>query len=174
MKDHIDMEQKRYKELEKKYWQGETTIFEEEELTNAFLGGNKDISPALQSVLNEKLKLKAIGIDDSFETDFWAKVEDKEISLTRQVRFRDLFIRVAAAVVLIFGSALIWNSLTENSQDLTQTAHVEDSFEDPEEAFEETKRALLFVSQKLNKGKKPVKEIQRFHHSKMTIVGADD
>jgi hypothetical protein len=168
------MEQKRYKELEEKYWRGETSVFEEEELYRATQIEGSDVSPQLRAVLGERKTFAEINAGESFEEDFWKKADDNEISIGKRYQFSTQFIRVAAAVVFILGSVLIWNSLQEENLKPTQSAQLEDSFDDPQEAYEETRKALLFVSAKLNKGKEPVKEIKRFHDSKLTILGADN
>ena len=44
----------------------------------------------------------------------------------------------------------------------TMYASAEDTFEDPELAYQEMRKALLFASQKLNKGSAPLSELKKF------------
>ncbi|MCH2214648.1 MAG: hypothetical protein MK086_05705 [Flavobacteriales bacterium] len=160
--------------LEEKYWNGETSLEEERLLKNA--ASQKD--PALSREIvdlfkaceDETMELK---LDESFDQEFWSKVEDQPRVI--KGNFGTLnFIRYAAAAVVIFClSATIWYSLGDSSSESQMSASSQEKFESPEEAFEEAKKALSFASAKMNKAKKPVRKIEKFHQATLSVSGMD-
>jgi|GEM_PF-1227001 len=165
------------KQLEEKYWLGETTLEEERELKSAAQNTPETLSPEfiqLVASLNDEIANEDIKLDDSFESEFWDAVEGKEEPKTIRGRFTPLeFVRyAAAAVVLVCFSFAIWYAVGETSPEgAVASVNQQEQFESPEEAFEEAKKALTFASSRLNKAKKPLEKIEKFHQATMSVAG---
>ncbi len=118
-------------ELLEKYWATETTPEEEAQLHAAFEKDDNSVQAAYFRFLNAES----------------AKVMTTSVSSVRQAKHIVLkrAMSIAAAVlVLIVAGFLIQRSMIS---DIQATA---DSYEDPMEAYEEAKQALLMVSEKFN------------------------
>jgi predicted RNase H-like HicB family nuclease len=167
----------RLKQLEEKYWQGETTLEEERELKSAAEKSPEALSPEfiqLVDSLKDEIENENVKLDDSFESEFWEAVEEKKDSKIIRGRFTPLeFVRyAAAAVVIVCFSFAIWYAVGETSPEgAVASVNQQEQFESPEEAFEEAKKALTFASSKLNKAKKPLEKIEKFHQATMSVAG---
>lgn len=168
----------RIKRLEEKYWMGETSLEEERELKSLSKSNPDSLSPEFNQLvdsLSEQLDNSEVRLDDSFDSEFWAAVEEKEDPKIIRGRFTTLeFVRyAAAAVVILCFSFAIWSALGETNQaGVVASINQEEQFESPEEAFEEAKQALSFASSKLNKAKKPIQKIEKFHQATLSIAGS--
>lgn len=119
-----------------KYWEGETTL-EEEHLLR--IQAQQDTSPEadyfrqLAGLQSMRSKLKASDITGQVSTPV--------------VRPLYRFIAAAAAVLVLVLSGV---GLYRYSQEMNTPVATSESFDSPEEALEEVKLALAFVSQKMN------------------------
>ena len=167
------MDKTRLTYLEKRYWAGETSLDEERELKEAIRNDSEGASEELVSLFQELNRNTEKELDADFDSVFWNSVESDNSGA--RIFTLSLFLRYAAVGVILLGLTFaVWNIiLNENSPKGTPEAAIAqaDTFDDPEVAFEETKRALMFASQKLNKGKEPIKEIKRFYNAKLSIAG---
>jgi hypothetical protein len=77
----------------------------------------------------------------------------------------------AVFVILLSIGALLINRQMNSSDTITATKQivVEDTFEDPQLAYEETKKALLLISSKLNKGNTYAVEFVKFSQSQENL-----
>jgi hypothetical protein len=169
------MNNMRLKLLEEKYWQGETSLEEENELKSAALNGEEGLSPEFTDLVKSlREDDEAPSLDSSFDDAFWAAVNEKEDPKIIKRNFTPLHMvrYAAAAVVLLCFSAGIWYALAENDHsEAVATTVVESEFESPEAAFEEAKKALSFASAKMNKAKEPVQKIEKFHQATLSVAG---
>lgn len=149
---------KELKALLDKYWNGKSDIDEEKALKQ-FLS-DRDASPDtdffryLNESSNERIQ----------DTDFDRKVLS-EIGLLKKPRGRNFLMnwRVAAVVALLLAASVVFKFGMLERQANEET--LADTYEDPEKAFEETKKALLFISSKLNEGSEYTQEIGKFSES---------
>lgn len=165
-----------YKNLEEKYWAGETNLIEDSAIEQAIKESPEVFSPELVSVFKAKAVVTDMSLGNEFENEFWDKVDNQGKS--QGFTFHH-FMRYAAVGIVILGLAYIFTLLiqTDESTSPSQVAEieiVEDTYESPEEAFEEAKKALMMASGKLNKGQEKIKEIKRFHEAKLTVMGAEE
>lgn len=167
----------RIKKLELKYWQGETTLEEERELKSAARNMHEALSPEfvnLAGSIIDEAENASVQLDESFESEFWAAVEEKNDPKIIRGRFTPLeFVRyAAAAVVFLCFSFAIWYAVGETKQSgMTAAVNQEETLQSPEDAFEEAKQALSFASSKLNKAKEPVQKIEKFHQATLSVAG---
>ncbi len=135
------MEKDRINELLNRYWEGETTIEEEKHLRGYFNGSDVDAELSLYTPL------------------FKAFTDEAQVTLNRQIpspvpvpKVRVLSLRKllqVAAVFLLFGT--LFYLLEMRPQRADEMAYA-DTFDDPNEAYAEVKKALLMISIKMNKG----------------------
>lgn len=165
---------RKYRELEEKYWAGETNLIEDSAIARGIKENPEHFSQELKSVFNAKAAVAGMKLDDDFEREFWENIDGKTENKGFSVYH---FMRYAAAGILIFGLAYVFTLLIQTDQsaspdEVAEIEIVEDTYESPEQAFEEAKKALMMASGKLNKGQEKIKEIKRFHDAKLTVMGA--
>jgi len=139
------MELHNIESLLEKYFQGETSIAEENELRNYF--SSADVAQHL-------IQYKPL-----FSYFIHAKEEKsaKQIPLQSKKRYV-AWLSVAASVVVLLGVAFTWFN-NPPQEDLG-------SFDDPEIAFRETKRALALLSGNVNKGIESMQYVQEYENTK--------
>ncbi|NEN25753.1 hypothetical protein G3O08_19875 [Cryomorpha ignava] len=169
------MDSNRLKLLEKRYWAGESSLDEEHELKEAVRNDADGVSFELVSLFQEIAQNKDQILDADFDSDFWQKANNEKGKGGARIFTLSLFMRYAAVGIILFGITFaLWNIVLKDEpvEAIAQTEMTTgDTYNDPQVAFEETKRALLFASEKLNKGKEPIKEIKRFYNAKVSIAG---
>lgn len=130
--------------LLEKYWNGETSLQEEQQLLQEMAGSNKEEARYFDMLAEARSQKSKLSIED-----IKAFNQNQRPASARPV-IRPLYrwIASAAAVVaFVAAGAGLWNY----SQQATQAAQMAETFEDPYEAYEEVREALAFVSAKLNK-----------------------
>lgn len=166
------MDLDRIETLLEKYWECETSVEEEKELTEFFAGEQvpekwRSFKPLFQYYQQER---KADALDGMFDETIIAQIEPKR-SFPRTGNLKKLFYNVArvAAVGLIIAIAGYY--LREDYK--TTTAEL-GTFDDPKEAYEETKKALMMISKNFNKGRKQAQKVSVFNEAREKIRKDDD
>jgi len=160
------MDYERIKSLLEKYWSCETTLEEEEYLREQL--SRDDLPQDLREFasLFRYFKIqKDVKTQDGFEDRIIDTLSSKNKSGKR--RYLSIFYKVAAAVILLlFVFTIHQRFITVRDK---ATTLVQDTFEDPEKALEETKKALMLVSEKWNKGKNNIVKLSEFKKAEKTI-----
>jgi hypothetical protein len=145
------MELKLVEQLLEQYFQGETTIAEEKQL-KAYFSSN-DVAPHLA---------KYQALFGYFETQKETQFEQKLLLQPRK-QFTVKWIGIAASFVVLFGLATFYFSTSEPKQEDLGT------YNNPEEAFAATQKALLMVSEQVNIGMESVVYLEEYEKTKKTI-----
>ena len=145
------MELKLVEQLLEKYFQGATTIAEEKQL-KAYFSSN-DLAPHL---------VKYQSLFGYFEMQKGTQFEQKLPLLPRKQRIVK-WIGIAASFVVLFGLATFYFYPSEPKQEDLGT------FDNPEEAFAATQKALLMVSEQVNVGMESVTYLEEYEKTKKTI-----
>jgi hypothetical protein len=145
------MELKLVEQLLEKYFQGATTIAEEKQL-KAYFSSN-DLAPHL---------VKYQSLFGYFEMQKGTQFEQKLPLLPRKQRIVK-WIGIAASFVVLFGLATFYFYPSEPKQEDLGT------FDNPEEAFAATHKALLMVSEQVNVGMESVVYLEEYEKTKKTI-----
>lgn len=133
-----------------KYWDAETTLQEERALKAYFnsdeIHAEHEPFKAMFQYFGEE---KELGI--SLEKAL-AKLPTNETSIPEKkagkvIAFRKWGLSIAASLVMIFSAVGVWNYYSGDSQEIYV-----DTYENPEQALQETLDALAFLSKKMNKG----------------------
>lgn len=164
--------EKQYQLLEAKYWAGESNLLEEAALFKAVEEQPQYFSEEIKSIQRNRQMLNSSHLPEDFEMDFWTEVE--KVESKNNFNLSD-FLRYAAVGIILLGIGYLFTQLLPDRSESQNVAIVEetiteDTYESPEEAFEEAKKALLMASGKLNQGEEKITEIKRFHQAKITVM----
>lgn len=145
------MELKLVEQLLEKYFQAETTIAEEKEL-KAYFSSN-DVAPHLA---------KYQALFGYFETQKETQFEQK-LPLQPRKQNAVKWIGIAASFVVLFGLATFYFYPSEPKHEDLGT------YDNPEEAFAATQKALLMVSEQVNIGMESVVYLEEYEKTTKTI-----
>ena len=142
------------KDLLEKYHNGETTLEEEKQLQEFF--SQTDI-PANLNIYKHQFQFfidshKESIPDSDFEKKVLTRLNDIEKIPQTKSRNNYLYIvtGIAASILFVIGLSFQFGDIDFMKQ--AEVTQIEDTYKDPEKAYEETKKTLLFVSKKLNQG----------------------
>jgi hypothetical protein len=143
------MESDRIEILLKKYFQGETSIAEEQQLQSYF--SSSDVAQHLEQYV------------PMFCYFSEAKMQKSARQVPLQPRKRNIvaWLSVAASAVVLLGIGITWFT-QDKPQDLG-------TYDNPEVALRETKKALALLSGNVNKGIESVQYVQEYEDSKNLI-----
>lgn len=159
------MDSKRIEELLKKYWECETSLEEEQMLRDYFISDTsaeqfRDASTLFRYFEQQKKK----SLHDTFIDDVAIK-RLKKNSEGRQVNLIRNSLRIAAGIVVLMTA--IWFVRSEIRK--TTPAEMIDTYDDPQLAFEETKKALLMISKSFGTAEEQVKKVNLFNEAQEQI-----
>ena len=155
------MDYNNIKQILEKYWEGETSLQEENLLHEYFNSDDvveelKDVQPMFQYFKEEQTTRIE---NPNFDEVLLAQLEETVVQPMRPVyNRRNRIIRLvasAAAIVLIaFSGLFIYQEMDNGGQiaETEKTLQLEDLTEEERKAYEQTKAALAFVSAKMNRG----------------------
>lgn len=165
------MDSKKIDQLLEKYWECQTSLEEESTLKEYFNAGvieekHKEVAPLFQYYTIEKKEGQLSGM---FDEQVLAAIEKEGMPIKKKGKvisfFSDIAKVAAVGLILITAGYFIKEEVEkENTQPL-----LSDTFEDPQKAFEETKKALKLISDNFNKGRKQAKKISTFNQAQDKI-----
>jgi len=137
--------------LLEKYFEGETTIAEENELKIYF--SSSDVAQHLEHYR---------GMFGYFSAAKDQKFEETQpkMKLVQDKKQKMAWLSIAASIVILLGVFAFYNQ--NMNQDLG-------TFDDPEKAFEETQKALNLLSRKVNVGVEGMQYVQEYKQSQELI-----
>lgn len=169
------MDLDRIEQLLAKYWDCETTLEEEKELKEFFNSEGvppkwQAIAPLFRYYADEKKNGK---LDGLFDEQVLAQIEAKQGSASpggegKVVRWFYDMAKVAAVALILITAGYFVREEYINKKD-KMDPYIADTFEDPKEAFEETKKALMLISKNFNKGRKEVQRVGVFNEAQEKI-----
>lgn len=148
----MDNSKKNIDDLLEKYWSGETSIREENDLKTYFSGKrvadhHKQFAP-LFTFFSEEASLKEIDVSDQVMQKINTSDRPKIIPISNWRKI----ISIAASLLLLLSVSFGWYQYTSQLHHNRLVAISEDTFNSPEEALAQTKAALEFMSSHFNKG----------------------
>ena len=156
------MDKKRIEELIEKFYDGNTTIGEERLLENYFsrkdipasMEADRDIFTFYSSSRNEDLP------DDRLEQKIIQAIKSEAGNLSGSRRRMILMISsIAASILILIGSFFLF--IHPSGPGLALSRY-KDTFDNPELAYMETQKTLLYVSEKLNGGTRELNNLSKF------------
>jgi len=161
------MNSKKAEVLIEKYWNGATSQSEEQELKKYFSSdvGSSHHDARYFQHLSRKSGTRTL--DGSFDDAVLRKIsQERPASKTRSLSLRFWF--AAASVMILLSIGIIFKNVIIEEKTPVQLAEM-DTYDDPQKAFEETKKALLFISSKLNESGNYATQISRFEESQEIV-----
>lgn len=170
------MDYKKIDELLDKYWECQTSLDEEAILKEYFNSNNvnekhSSVASLFQYYVDEKKQTTLdAGFDEKVLTSLNSiggfNVKKEPVRQTKIIKFFGDVLKVAAVgLILITAGYFIKEEVEkEDAQPL-----LTDTFEDPQKAFEETKKALQLISNNFNKGRKQAKKVATFSEAQEQV-----
>lgn len=158
------MDSNKKKQQTEKYWQGLSSLEEEQQLQKDYCSDEGETATYFQQLgAFSKLTLPI-----EKKQELLSQLEQKTIPQRRYLK--PFFILKMAAVIACCLGASIWLFQTDNQ--VVEPVHVQPiSKAEQEKAFEITKQALMLVSAKLNKASKVTVALDKFGKAKTKIEG---
>jgi len=152
-------ELKHMEELLDKYYQGKTSISEEKILRDFFEGDDvPDHFRAEAEIFGFFNREKEATLSGEMEANFdriISGAKSRNLNLGRGLKY--YWLSGAAAVILILIGIFVDLKLRENNAYRAG----QDTFEDPYLAYNEARKVLYLVSEKMNTGREPLKNLEK-------------
>lgn len=153
-----------------KYWQGDTTLQEEQEIRDYFQSGNiaeehKAVAPMFGLFTQQRAESFDIDLSSALrsklEGEAATDTEPVSTGSAKVVNLRKMIYAVAAVFAIVLTATIIMNQdsndiISETTPQYASNVIVLDGEDDSEEALQMTKEALAFLSGKLSKSGKEV------------------
>lgn len=150
--------------LIEKYYLAETTSAEEQAL-HAFFADTElplKLKPLKMQFDHIQQSRAIVCADNEFDNKLLHRIRHSE-QQERKRNIRRLFLpAMGAAAFLLISISILFNS---------KPVAVEDSFNDPAQAYQEVQKALFFVADKFNMGLKPARKAGRELHEGVEYAG---
>lgn len=150
---------KRIEELLEKYYAGETSIEEERMLRRFFAGPDVPEHLSAESALFRYFEREGrSALPGNLQERLEGMIEPRElVKPSRVIGLKHYWIGAAAAVILILVGIFVDMQIRKNTSLVVR----KDTYEDPYMAYAEAKRVLYLVSEKLNEGTEPLKNLEK-------------
>lgn len=163
------MDSNRIEELLKKYWECETSLEEEEELKACF--GDESLEEQFREAslfryFNEQRERSLR--DVRFDHEMLSGIRPVPKGKLRKIWYNGL--RIAAGVIVLVTA--VW--LVRNEIRRSTPTELVDTYNDPQLAFEETKKALLMISRSFGTAEEQARKINYFNEARQQIQGEED
>ncbi|MEN8248534.1 MAG: hypothetical protein ABFS32_06350 [Bacteroidota bacterium] len=149
--------------LLERYWNCVTTVEEEEELRNFF--NKQEVPEELReaaTLFRYYEKQRHTSLDQKFDEEILEKITQHKSPKIRKLNLSfQNYMRVAAAVLVVLAASFVFRMEMWKGEEKPKMLLV-DTYQTPEEAFEETKKAFQLIAAKMNEGRKQAQ--------KMTII----
>lgn len=156
-------------QLLEKYWNCETSLEEEQMLRSYFNG--PEVSEQLKDAADlfrffETERVRSLG--DNFDSDVMRtlKKTERKTKVVSMVRWVQIARIAAGVVVMVAATYFVRNEILKNSPDPTEIT-------DPQQALEETKKALMMISKSFGKAREGAGKINMFNEAEQKITGKD-
>jgi len=154
------MDSKRLEELLQRYWECETSLEEELELRNYFC--NEPVPERWKeasTLFHYFEKQRQLMVRGNFEDSVVSKLKAPR---GRMMTLVQISLRIAAGVAVVL--AAIFFVRQEVRKDSTEMVF-EDTYDDPKEALEETKKALLMISKGFGRAEAQARKINMLNEA---------
>lgn len=160
------MDSREIEQLVEKYWNCETSLEEEKQLRDFFRGNMPENLKETAELFRyfEQQQNVAIG-----QSSFDAEVKKKIAASVPKAKSVSLFnmARIAAGVVVLVAAGYFVREEVRKAY----PDEPKDTFSDPRMALEETKKALMMISNSFNKAHKEASKIEMFNEAEQQIQG---
>ncbi|QOI96172.1 MAG: hypothetical protein HRU69_01175 [Flammeovirgaceae bacterium] len=165
------MDSKRADELLKKYWDCQTSLDEEKELREYFRQTDvpEDLAPAA-SLFRYFDEQKTNSLNDDFDQLVIGRMTQTRKSGTPGIKTLFTYsIRIAAGVAVLVVAVFLVRQELQRADGVAANADLVDTYDDPQKAFEETKKALEMISRGFVRAEQQAKKINVFNEAQEKI-----
>ena len=160
--------------LLERYWNCVSTVEEENELKLLF--NSNDVPDELKesaALFNYFEQQKQATLNEKFNEEIIEKIKLQQSPTVIKInRGLQNYMRVAAAVLVILAASFIFRMEFWQGEK-PKLLLVEDTFETPEEAYAETKKAFMLIAEKMNSGRKQAQKISIMNKAESKIKKED-
>jgi hypothetical protein len=155
-------------QLLEKYWTCETSLEEEKQLRDFFHGraipeSMKETAELFRFFENEKTKT----LSESFEPAVTKQLRQRQGGkIISMVSFSNIA-RLAAGILVVVAATFFIRQEVRKSY----PKELQDTYSDPQMAFEETKKALMMISSSFGKAQHEAGKIKMFNEAEKKIQG---
>lgn len=161
----MPMDSRRIDEMLERYWACETSLEEEQQLCDYFQGSNipeQHKEAAAMFRYFSQNKKKSIS-DDGFEKKVLHLTNRGKHSKVVQLFYNSM--RIAAGIAVLMVAVYFVRKEVRKSDPVA----MEDTYNDPKLAFEETKKALMMISKGFTQAETEARKINLFNEAKEEI-----
>lgn len=157
------MDSKKLEELLQKYWDCETSLEEEQQLREYFRNEKlPDQGKEAASLFNYFEQQKNRSVNEQFDKNVLGQLKKPQGKVTNLVQTS---LRIAAGVAVLLAAVFfVRQEIRKND-----AVAMEDTFDDPQKALEETKKALMMISKGFGKAEQQAKKINLLNEAKDKI-----
>jgi hypothetical protein len=162
------MDSKTLEQLLEKYWTCETSLEEEKQLRDFFAGRNipesmKQTAELFRFFEAEKTK----SVNENFEPAVTKQLHQRRGGkIISMVSFSNIA-RIAAGILVVVAATFFIRQEVRKSY----PKELQDTYTDPQMAFEETKKALMMISSSFGKAQHEAGKIKMFNEAEKKIKG---
>jgi hypothetical protein len=159
------MDSRKIDELLKRYWECETSLEEEQQLREYFQGDilpehHKEAAALFRYFsLNKKKSIN----DDGFETNVLKATHSAKKSKVIPLIYNSM--RIAAGIAVLLVAVYFVRKEVRKADPVA----MEDTYNDPKLAFEETKKALMMISKGFTQAENEARKINLFNEAQEGI-----
>jgi hypothetical protein len=167
------MDSKEVGQLLEKYWNCETSLEEEQVLRSYFKSPNvpdqlKDAAELFRFFENERQRSLTTEFDDNVMRS--VKKTERQTKVISMVRWVQVA-RIAAGILVMVAAGYFVRNEVMKSKDQSQV--LTDTFSDPKDALEETKKALMLISKSFGKAREGAGKINMINEAEQKISGKE-
>jgi hypothetical protein len=160
------MDSKQLEELLQKYWDCETSLEEEKQLHEYFRTNQvpehwKETAALFHYFNNQKGR----SVNEQFEGNVLRNLKASPAGKSRKLFQTTL--RIAAGVAVLMAAVFFVRKEIRDKSDIA----MEDTYDDPQKALEETKKAFMMISQGFGKAEQQAKKINVLNEAQEKIEG---
>ena len=165
------MDSKQIEQLLEKYWSCETSLEEEQQLRdffrgNALPGSQQDAAELFRFLDAEKNK----SLNENFESHVTKQLRKRQGGkIISMVSFTNIA-RIAAGILVVVVATYFIRQEVRKSY----PKELQDTYTDPQMAFEETKKALMMISGSFGKARREAGKMKVFNDAEKKIQSKQD
>jgi hypothetical protein len=154
------MDSKRLEELLQRYWDCETSLNEERELRNYFC--NEPVPEQWKeaaTLFHYFEKQRELNLKGNFDESVIQQIKTPK---GRTINLVQISLRIAAGVAVVLAAIFfVRQEIRKESNELV----FEDTYDDPQKALEETKKALMMISKGFGRAEAQAKKINMLNEA---------
>ena len=157
------MDSKKLEELLQKYWDCETSLEEEQQLREYFKGNDiPELGKEAAVLFNYFEQQKNKAVNEQFDESVLGQLKKPKGKVTNLVQTS---LRIAAGVAVVVAAVFFVRQEIRKGDAVA----MEDTFDDPQKALEETKKALMMISKGFGRAEQQAKKINLLNEAQDKI-----